>query len=513
MASVVFQLPDEAALAPLLRRFPGRDCQIRALAALLHTDAAPCRNLVIHGAEATGKSSVTRQLLAQLSESNETANGRAAGLVHATVDVARCISGRHLFESIIAAATDALRARDGSAGGDVPYQRCETLAQLAASLNSVFDEPQLKNELTHFVLVLDGMDRQRDAPPTLMPALARLCETIPCLTCVFIVTTPPAGFLRACPSSHLYFPPYTKSELIQILSLEPPPAIPTRDPETGEELQDEAADPEEVANLWAKFSAAVYDSLSQAAGRSLPAFRNSCYTLWPRFVAPIVAGTYTPQQFSKLLIAARPFFQDEGLLNPKLVSPRASGTDASNDKSRQSVTGSFSSSTASTTLTSHPSHPLSGLTSLLPTTAKILLLSSYLASHNTVRHDLGLFSTSYNGRKRRRPGPNANRANNRNKQRKIARKLLGAHAFLLERLLAIFEAVKTEWADSAGPLTGLDGDIGMALATLSSLKLLIRIGTGDIMDRSGKWRINVGWEIMRGISRSIGVSIEEWLVE
>ncbi|KAH0495545.1 hypothetical protein TgHK011_009088 [Trichoderma gracile] len=513
MASVVFQLPDETTLAPLIRRFPGRDCQIRALVALLHTHAAPCRNLVIHGSEATGKSSITRQLLAQLSENNGTPNGRAAGLVHATVDVARCISGRHFFESIIAAVTDALRAREGPGDGDSPSQRCETLAQLAASLNSAFDDPRSKNGLTHFVLVLDGMDRQRDSPPTLMPALARLCETIPCLSCVFIVTTPPAGFLRACPTSHLYFPPYTKSELIQILSLEPPPPIPTRDSETREELQDEAADPEAVANLWARFCAAVHDSLTQAAGRSLPAFRNSCYTLWPRFVAPIVAGTYTPQQFSKLLIAARPFFQDEELLNPKLVAPRASGSETSLDKSRQSVTGCFSSSSASNTLTSHPSHPPTGLTGLLPTTAKILLLSSYLASHNAVRHDLGLFSTSYHGRKRRRPGPNANRANNRNKQRKIARKLLGAHAFLLERLLAIFEAVRTEWADSAGSLSGLDGDIGMALATLSSLKLLIRIGTGDIMDRSGKWRINVGWEIMRGISRSIGVNIEEWLVE
>jgi origin recognition complex subunit 5 len=53
----------------------------------------------------------------------------------------------------------------------------------------------------------------------------------------------------------------------------------------------------------------------------------------------------------------------------------------------------------------------------------------------------------------------------------------------------------------------------MTLATLASLRLLIRIGTGDIMDRSGKWRINVGWEVMRGIGRGIGINIEEWLVE
>jgi origin recognition complex subunit 5 len=78
--------------------------------------------------------------------------------------------------------------------------------------------------------------------------------------------------------------------------------------------------------------------------------------------------------------------------------------------------------------------------------------------------------------------------------------------------LAIFEAVRTEWISTA-VLSGLDGDIGMGLATLASLRLLIRVGAGDIMDRSGKWRINVGWEVIRGIGRGIGVNIEEWLVE
>ncbi|KAL7928704.1 origin recognition complex subunit 5 C-terminus domain-containing protein [Trichoderma chlorosporum] len=510
MASLVFQLPDETVLAPLFRQFPGREGQIRSLASLLHTDAAPCRNLVIHGSEATGKSSVTNQLLVQLSQNNRTADSRANNLVHATVDVARCISGRHFFESIIVAVTDSLRSWNGSSDGDISSQRCETLAQLAASLGVIFDEPQLKDELTNFILVLDGMDKQRDPPPTLMPALARLCETIPCLTCVFIVTTPPAGFLRACPTSYLYFPPYTKSELIQILSLGPPPPIPRRTSTTETEMHETASD-SEVATLWTKFCAAVHDSLAQSAGRALPSFKTSCYTLWPRFVAPIIAGTYTPQQFSKLLIAARPFFQDEMFLNPKIVSPQTTGCKLSINKSRPSATGGFAfTSIASTTPASQPP---TGLTGLLPTTARALLLSAYLASHNAVRHDISLFSTSYNGRKRRRPGPNNIRTNNRNKQRKISRKLLGAHAFILERLLAIFEAVRTEWIDSAAVLSGPDGDIGMALATLASLRLLVRIGAGDVMDRSGKWRINVGWEVIRGIGRGIGVNIEEWLVE
>lgn len=158
----------------------------------------------------------------------------------------------------------------------------------------------------------------------------------------------------------------------------------------------------------------------------------------------------------------------------------------------------------------------SDLTALLPIAARLLLLAAYLASHNATRHDLTLFSTYYHGRKRRRGGGFvANRGTPRTKHRKIARKLLGAHAFVLERMMAILEAVRGEWLPdgSAVGAAGLDGDIGMAMATLASLRLLVRVGSGDLMDRSGKWRINVGWEAIRGIGRSIGVEIEEWLIE
>ena len=81
--------------------------------------------------------------------------------------------------------------------------------------------------------------------------------------------------------------------------------------------------------------------------------------------------------------------------------------------------------------------------------------------------------------------------------------------------MAVFEAVRGEWAPegSAVGAAGLDGDIGMAISTLASLKLLVRVGAGDMMDRAGKWRIAVGWDAIRGIGRSIGVEVEEWLIE
>jgi origin recognition complex subunit 5 len=95
-------------------------------------------------------------------------------------------------------------------------------------------------------------------------------------------------------------------------------------------------------------------------------------------------------------------------------------------------------------------------------------------------------------------------------------------------MVAIYVATKQEWVggidDGKGSTGGVDGDVGMGIATLASLRLLVRVGGGAAgaavgggggadLDRGGKWRVNVGWEIIRSVGRSMGVEVEEWLVE
>ncbi|OAA58816.1 Origin recognition complex, subunit 5 [Cordyceps fumosorosea ARSEF 2679] len=503
-----FELPQESILAPLFEKFPCREHQIRSIASLVSPGAIPCRNLVIYGAEATGKSSVTAAVLDRLCEPPQTSNADhdapAALLRHARVDAAQCITARHLYERIVGSVADALRTRD------VAPKRCETMAQLAVTLTEMLDRPSRDDPRRRFALVLDSVDRQREAPATLLPALARLSEMIPCLTCVMIVTSPPAGFLRSCGSANLHFPPYVKHEYVRILALTPPPYAPIADTAI--------MTPQETADMWARFCAAAHDALVRAASRTLPSFRDCCRALWPRFVAPIVAGTHTNKEFSKLLVAARVHFQDESLLNPSIVAVRPSAAAAA--ATTTLAPGKPSSGTAAVSLKANTGgSTVAGLTSLLPTIARLLLLAAYLASHNPSKHDLTLFSTFHHGRKRRRGGATTSRGGpgRPRKHRRIARKLLGSHAFVLERMMAIFEAARGEWVDDGrrmpGGGGGVDGDVGMALATLVSLRLLVRVGTGDMTDRSGKWRINVGWEAIRGIGRSIGVEVEEWLIE
>ena len=72
-------------------------------------------------------------------------------------------------------------------GGAQRARRCETLAQLTVEMRKLLalwkddvreDDEGRASRRRRFVLVLDGVDRQRDAPPTMIPALARLAEIV-----------------------------------------------------------------------------------------------------------------------------------------------------------------------------------------------------------------------------------------------------------------------------------------------------------------------------------------------
>lgn len=168
----IFELPDDL-IATVIESFPCRDSQIRALATLLHPRAAPCRNLIIHGTESTGKSAVTARLLEELSSAKD--GDDEPILSYAIVKSLECVTARHLYERTVGSVADVLRWEDGGAVG-----RCETLASLTVELSKMLAYDQHNEKESRFVLVFDGIDRQRDAPPTLLPALARLSEIVCC---------------------------------------------------------------------------------------------------------------------------------------------------------------------------------------------------------------------------------------------------------------------------------------------------------------------------------------------
>jgi origin recognition complex subunit 5 len=173
--------PDEllsSTLDGLKERWPCREQQLRQLNALLSVSIIISRGhnawtnnnkqprlpsppaLVAYGAQATGKSNLIKSYL-------ETTEQR-----HVIVQCNECVTGRHLLERTAAAVHQSLQtdAEDGDV--DVYTGRCENISALVSHLQRMLQD----NE--KYTLVFDGIDQQREAPPTLLPALARLGEFV-----------------------------------------------------------------------------------------------------------------------------------------------------------------------------------------------------------------------------------------------------------------------------------------------------------------------------------------------
>jgi origin recognition complex subunit 5 len=92
-------------------------------------------------------------------------------LRHAVISSAKCITGRHLFETTVAEVAAALEWPDEP-------KRCENLAQLVVELSRMLKYSERLSSGFRFVLVFDGVDKQREGPGTLLPALGRLHEIV-----------------------------------------------------------------------------------------------------------------------------------------------------------------------------------------------------------------------------------------------------------------------------------------------------------------------------------------------
>ena len=52
------------------------------------------------------------------------------------------------------------------------------------------------------------------------------------------------------------------------------------------------------------------------------------------------------------------------------------------------------------------------------------------------------------------------------------------------------------------------------VATLVGLRLIVKAGSGgDILEGGAKWRVNVGWEFVRGVARGVKFDVESYLTE
>ncbi|KAL2041811.1 hypothetical protein N7G274_005595 [Stereocaulon virgatum] len=441
-------------------RFPCRETQLRQLAALLRPPQPNISTILVHGVEATGKSELVKAVV------------KVIGTGFTIVRSQECITQRHLLERAVANTKEALTWQVDEAHVGAVQERCESISAFVVVLQRLLAGKQ------KFIMIFDGIDNQRNAAPTLLPAIVRLGEVLPNLTTILVVRSLQPHLLHKPGIPHIHFPPYTRAETLSILSQSPLLIHAPLSPEF--DSSQDTANNEDSAWLWARFTAAVWDSFGQSVARDIVSFRVVCSGLWGPFIQPILDGHYGAREFSKLLIKGRGLLQSETALVDSIlpIAPAAPNVKASK-----------------------PSH-------ILPYYPAHLLIAAYLASHNPPKHDITLFSKTSISKRRKRGGGTALTPQRPSKYRKISRKLLGPQPFPLERLFAIFHAILPHRYSSGG------ADIMCHLATLVGLRLVVKSGgTGDILEGSTKWRANVGWEMVRDMARGVAFDVESYLME
>jgi len=226
--------------------------------------------------------------------------------------------------------------------------------------------------------------------------------------------------------------------------------------------------------------------------------------MWDEFVEPIRSGEYGTRNFSQLYVRQRDMFRVERHILDEVVPSNTTTTTTATSSS--AINAATATSSAAAAITSQDM--MAKAAHDLPYYSKLLLLASYLASYNPSRLDVQFFTKASDKRKRRRGGGAIGAGGGRKSQvRKIQRRLLGPQPFLLERMLAIFHAIVPDPVASSV-------DLQTQIATLTSLRLLVRASaSGDPLEAGGKWRVNVGWEYIRGLARSVKFEVEGFLAE
>ena len=91
---------------------------------------------------------------------------------HAIIRSRECITARHLLERTVIACKDAIGEEVQSGTQRNIDGRCENVSVLVVLLRQILEGEK------KFIIVFDGIDGQREAPPYLLPAIARLGEIV-----------------------------------------------------------------------------------------------------------------------------------------------------------------------------------------------------------------------------------------------------------------------------------------------------------------------------------------------
>ncbi|TPX63912.1 hypothetical protein SpCBS45565_g06279 [Spizellomyces sp. 'palustris'] len=333
-------------------------------------------------------------------------------------------------------------------------RRCDGIAEFVGVVKEMEAEEKR-------ILVFDKAERLRDMSSTLLPALMRLPDLARFPLTIILVTHLTWTDFRSRigsldPSYTVHFPSYTKSETLAILAKDCPPT--------------------EDVEFFVSFVEILYEVFSKPC-RDVRELRYLVALWFPKYVEPVLNGKVTRQQTSKLFGFIQPHIKDA--LHSVYLRDLSS-----HEYQKASVK-------------SNHVYDVD-----LPYYTKFLLIAAFLASYNPPRLDVRFFSKGDVGSRKKKGGRRGRVSSEGGKMRQ---QLLGPKAFPIERLLAIFYSILENSLESSI-------DIYQEIASLVSLRLLVRVTTPDRLD-GVKCKCNVGLEFVNAVAKSVKFDVGKYLFD
>ncbi|KAG5518888.1 hypothetical protein PMAC_002419 [Pneumocystis sp. 'macacae'] len=435
--------------------YPFRETQIKLLGEILGK-VPQIQSLIICGYHFTGKTSILQAVL------------KSMGTDFVWIDCQDCFSLRILFERTIYQLKKLI-------GKDESYERLKSydLSTFTVSIQNIFLKA---NWTSNIILIFDNTEQLhyfKISVPIIV--LLRLSELsfVPWLTTILITTSLENLTWGSYYVPVIYFPPYSKQEFLEIICKHEESL--TLLSNTLKFEKENAITNVDYINLWQKFGGILWDTFNPIIEGDFDLFFSISKKLWPLFIKPIEEGKASKKDVIKLY----KFSQQTSTLS-----------------SSKTILEELSKLTYLDTL-----KPYLKNTDIidLSWTSKYLIVASYLASYNSPSLDFSLFSKyKSNIKKRKRIKKSASMTNQR---------LIGPKSFALERMLAIFLAIQSD-EDI------LTSDIYNQIETLASIKMIIRTSlTSNKLESTSRWKVNVGWDFIQKIAKSIDFELENYLME
>lgn len=459
-----------------------RDYQVKTLSAFLHSDPSITpSNLVIQGHNSTGKTFTLRKIF----EANPK-------LVNTWLEPIELVAWKPLMQAVLRTVQDHLKSIYPEASikesDPLDVEEAFLLVKLLTNLFTQYDS-YLEKEFSFF-LVFDGLDQLNDLDAVLFRKLVKLHELLPKSSYIklkFLYTMQDMSFVERY-SSHclpmVVFPRYSTKEVTEILIATRADDLIMSDALRGKVLKEgitECTD-EEFLGVAINFIQLIVQAFHSYTGNNIAALNDLIDFKWDLFVEKLTK---------------------ENIFEPLALYRAANKVFASTGDTLSAE----DSETVETTSELAQTYELSAI-------SKYLLISAYICSYLEPRYDSNVFSrkshiktgrTSYGRRKKAETNP----------------RFLQPSIFPLERLLAIFQAIyPVERKAQSGSLAFLkeeslmraNVEVFQNLAELHSLKLIATTVARniDFLSYKVKWKVNVPWEIINEIGRSVDFDVGQY---